>query len=378
MRERKNNSQKSRIDSRERLYLLLSAGAILALMAVVATTAFLFSRRNKAAEVAAPGFVLHDQQGRLTSLAQFRGKVVLLTFIDPECTQICPLTTKSMVDAVNMLGPAAASQVQLLGININPLKTGVADVAAYTRSHGLQGRWRFLTGSPDQLKKIWHQYNIYEAVVNGDIEHEAAEFLIDANGKERAIYSTPMSYQSVGDQARTFAEGIAPLLPGHPAVSASSHSSPQQQEAFKPTDTVTLTALGPARKPVVLGGAHPHLMVFFAGWLGQDADLSKNLAVLDSYAALARRQGWPSPVAVDETAAEPSQAEAREMLTPLAARLQTPIVEDASGRLADGYQVEDMPWAVLISASGKILWSHDGWLSADNLDKDIRAALASS
>ena len=358
--------------------VVYAAGVILALIAAVAAATFFIAKREKAANVTAPGFVLHDEQGRLTSLAQFRGKVVLLTFIDPECTQICPLTTKSMVDAVNMLGPAAASQVQLLGININPLKTGVADVAGYTRSHQLQGHWRFLTGSPDQLKKVWHQYNIYEAVVNGDIEHEAAEFLIDANGKERAVYSTPMSYQSVGDQARTFAEGIASLLPVHPAVSASSQPSAQQQEAFKPTDTVTLTALGPARKPVVLGSAHPHLMLFFAGWIEAGPDLSKNLAMLDSYAALARRQGWPSPVAVDETAAEPSQAEAREMLTPLAATLHTPIVEDASGRLADGYQVEDMPWAVLISASGKILWSHDGWPSAANLDKDIRAALAGS
>ena len=52
----------------------------------------------------APGFVLRDQQGRLTSLAQFRGKVVLLTFLDPECTQLCPLTTESMVEAMRILG----------------------------------------------------------------------------------------------------------------------------------------------------------------------------------------------------------------------------------------------------------------------------------
>lgn len=127
---------------------------------------------------------------------------------------------------------------------------------------------------------------------------------------------------------------------------------------------------------MVLGGGHPHLVLFFAGWLEQDAELSKNLATLDGYAALARRQGWPSPVAVDVLTTEPSQAEARQVLAPLAAKLQTPIIEDTSGRFAEGYHVEDLPWFVLNSPTGKILWHHHGWLSSEALSRQVRAALA--
>ena len=75
---------------------------------------------SPAGDIPAPEFVLRDQQDQSTSLAQFRGKVVVLTFIDPECTQICPLTTQSMAEALKILGPDAASQVQLLGIDANP------------------------------------------------------------------------------------------------------------------------------------------------------------------------------------------------------------------------------------------------------------------
>ncbi|MGH9681561.1 MAG: SCO family protein, partial [Candidatus Acidiferrales bacterium] len=237
--------------------LLAATGAILALTLAAWSWQTLLSKRKSQADEAAPGFALRDQQGRLTSLAQFRGKVVLLTFIDPECHQLCPLTTQSMVEGLKLLGPAA-SQVQLLGIDANPRKTQTADVAGYTRAHELEGRWRFLTSSPPQLKRVWRDYGVYVAVVNGDIEHTAVIFLIDQNGNERGAYSTPMSYEAVGDQAQTLASGIAQLLPGHLAVSEHSEAS-QQENPLNPGSTVDLTALGPKPQPVVLGDAHPHL-----------------------------------------------------------------------------------------------------------------------
>ncbi|MCL5670852.1 MAG: SCO family protein [Acidobacteria bacterium] len=329
--EGQNNPQESRGIFRRRWALFAIIGVVLVLVAGMLTATHFINKAKEHSGLLAPGFVLRDQEGRLTSLAQFRGKVVVLTFIDPECTQLCPLTTKSMVDALKILGPAVASQVQLLGINVNSSKTQVSDVAAYTREHELQGRWRFLTGSPAQLKKVWHNYHVYVAKKKGsdDVIHEAIVFIINRSGYESSIYSTPMSYESVGAQAQTLARNIAKVLPGQPAIPASSQTVEQQQEEpLKPTQTVSLMALGPDRQPVIMGGAHPHLLLFFAGWLGKESNLSKNLATLDSYAALARRRHWPSPVAVDELPTEPSAAEARKVLAPLVATLHTPIVQD--------------------------------------------------
>jgi hypothetical protein len=47
---------------------------------------------------------------------------------------------------------------------------------------------------------------------------------------------------------------------------------------------------------------------------------------------------------------------------------------DATGRLADGYGVADQPWFVLVSASGKIVWKHDGWVSVPALEAAARKA----
>jgi cytochrome oxidase Cu insertion factor (SCO1/SenC/PrrC family) len=59
---------------------------------------------------AAPDIRLENQFGQPMSLSQFRGKVVVLAFVDSECTTVCPLTTVSMVQARNLLG-AAGDQV---------------------------------------------------------------------------------------------------------------------------------------------------------------------------------------------------------------------------------------------------------------------------
>ena len=94
----------------------------------------------------APDIALLNQFGQPMSLSQFRGKVVMLSFQDSECTTVCPLTAQSMLEAKQLLG-AAGSQVQLLGVDANPDATSVADVLAYSRAHGLVNQWDFLTGS---------------------------------------------------------------------------------------------------------------------------------------------------------------------------------------------------------------------------------------
>jgi protein SCO1/2 len=328
---------------------------------------------SSAEDVPAPNFVLRDQRGRQTSLAQFRGKVVVLAFIDSHCTTICPLTTESMVEALRLLGPAA-SQVQLLGINANPLATGVADVAAYTRAHGMQGRWRFLTGALAQLKRVWSGYHVYVAAIHNDIDHDPIFFLIGPDGHERRIFTTQMSYEGVDQQAQVLAQAVARLLPGHPAVRR--ETSLQYLPPVKPAQTVQLSAIGSHGQTVTVGGAHPHLLLFFAGWLQEGASLQQKLAVLNRYAAAARRHGWPSSVAIDELPSEASRKVAHQLLTHLAATLHAPVVEDKQGRLADGYAVQDLPWFVLTARSGRILWHHDGWLSPAALSRQVRAMLA--
>ena len=87
------------------------------------------------------------------TLASLRGKVVLLTFLDPVCTTDCPLIAQEFRQAGQLLG-ADSRQVELVAINANPLYNQVGYTQAFDRQEGLDRvpNWLYLTGSPAQLQ----------------------------------------------------------------------------------------------------------------------------------------------------------------------------------------------------------------------------------
>ena len=319
--------------------------------------------------VRAPDFRLVNQFGQRVSLSQFRGKVVVLAFVDSECTTICPLTTVSMVAAKRLLG-AAGSQVQLLGVDANPKATSVSDVMAYSREHGMVNQWDFLTGSPAQLEAVWRAYHIAVQIQRGMIDHTPALFVIDQRGRERKIYLTQMAYTSIGQSGQVLAQEAASLLPGHPALA--SRGSLTYISGLPPTARVTLP--GVPSGPVSLGPGQPRLVMFFATWVAETSDLRGQLLALNGYAKAAQHGRLPGLVAVDEGTTEPSPGAAAAYLKGLGKPLAYPVAVDATGRLADGYGVADQPWFVLLSATGKIIWKHDGWLSVPTLEAAARKA----
>jgi cytochrome oxidase Cu insertion factor (SCO1/SenC/PrrC family) len=315
----------------------------------------------------APDFRLVNQFGQHMSLSQFRGKVVILAFADSKCTTVCPLTTVSMVEAKELLG-TAGDRVQLLGIDANPKATAVADVRAYSQAHGMANQWDFLTGSPGQLQAVWKAYHIYVAITHGQIDHTPALYVISQRGQLEKVYVTQMAYASVGQQAQILAQEAASLLPGHPKLA--SERSLAYQRGLTPASHVTLPAVPSGS--VSLGPGQPHLVMFFATWLTETSDLGAQLLALNKYARAAHSGHLPQLVAVDEGATEPSPRAAGAYLASLGHPLAYPVGVDATGRLADGYGVQDQPWFELTSASGHVLWKHDGWLPITSLEAAVR------
>ena len=124
-----------------------------------------------------------------------------------------------------------------------------------------------------------------------------------------------------------------------------------------------------------MGPGAPHLVMFFATWLSEVSDLKSELIDGNAYAAQAKADGLPPLVAVDETTVEPSAQTVRTYLGGLGTPLSYPVALDTTGRLADGYGVQDQPWLSLVSASGKILWSHDGWLPVSAVVAAVKHAV---
>ncbi len=323
----------------------------------------------------APGFTLTDQFGARISLSQFRGKVIVLAFVDSRCTTVCPLTTVSMTEAVSMLGPAAARHIQLLGIDANPDATAVADVRAYSVAHQMTRSWHFLTGTPSELARVWRAYHVFVAASHGNIDHEPAMYVIDQRGRERTLYLTQMAYAGVGQQADLIADGLSSVLPGHPAPH---HVVPLSEATpIGPGTTVSLPVIGGADQAssVAIGLGHPHVVVFIASWISEISSLPAELRVLASYQRQARSRGWPTVVAVDESQTETSASSLPALLSQAGGTgLGYPVAADTSGRVADGYAVQDIPWIVITSADGRILFRHDGWLSVPALARAVTHA----
>jgi cytochrome oxidase Cu insertion factor (SCO1/SenC/PrrC family) len=123
--------------------------------------ALAISGDSSSLDVPAPDFSLIDQDGRAVSLASLRGKVVLMTFLDPVCTSDCPIIAQEFKQAGRMLG-AQARNVELVAVVANPTYRSTAFTRAFDRQEGLTTvpNWLYLTGSLGQLGAVWRHYGV--------------------------------------------------------------------------------------------------------------------------------------------------------------------------------------------------------------------------
>ena len=204
--------------------------------------------------------------------------------------------------------------------------------------------------------------------------------MIDAHGRLAKLYVTEMGYAGIDQQAQILAREISSLLPGHPGVH--SDLSYARIPAIGPGRRVTLPRAGGGSVSIAPHGG-PHLVLFFATWDAETLNMGTGLRMLgryDALAASARGEGLPAPLAIDQGDVEPTPATLPRFLRTLPRQPPFPVAIDRTGRVADGYEVEDQPWLVLVSRSGRILWHDDvstsGWPSLASLVSNVRAALA--
>ena len=140
----------------------------------------------------AADFRLVDQTGATIALSAFRGRVVVLTFMDSQCREVCPLTAAHLRAAHQMLGDDATSVV-FIGVNVNVKVSAVADVMAITSKWRLDEipTWHFLTGSAEELEPVWKAYGIAVVPGENEIQHTPGVYLIDQTGQQRWYVSTP-------------------------------------------------------------------------------------------------------------------------------------------------------------------------------------------
>lgn len=144
-----------------------------------------------------PDFTLTDQSGQKVSMADQRGKLVLLTFLYTNCPDVCPLITQNLNQALQMLGPKRDG-VRVLAVSVDPEGDTPGSVDKYAKAHHLLPEFHYLIGSRDELTKVWKDYDV--AAVASDpelVDHTAYTMLVDRTGEGRVIYDAGVKAKAV-------------------------------------------------------------------------------------------------------------------------------------------------------------------------------------
>jgi protein SCO1 len=138
----------------------------------------------------APEFTLISQDGTRVSLADYRGKVVALTFIFASCTDTCPLLTDKMARVQNALGDNFGARIAFISITVDPKRDTPEVLREYATNFGANlAGWAFLTGDPASIRDIERRYGVFvETTASGDINHTFLTSLIDPRGMLRVQY----------------------------------------------------------------------------------------------------------------------------------------------------------------------------------------------
>jgi protein SCO1/2 len=139
-----------------------------------------------------PPLALRNYTGERINVAEYRGKAVLVTFLYTHCPDQCPLIAANLGVALNLMGPAKASKVQVIAVSVDPRGDTSKSIAKFLKSHGVMGRMQYLVGSKRKLAKVWKAWGVgseRDASNPELINHSGLVYGVSAQGKLTTLYA---------------------------------------------------------------------------------------------------------------------------------------------------------------------------------------------
>jgi protein SCO1 len=136
----------------------------------------------------AKDFALPDTDGKQRTLADFKGKVVIVFFGFAQCPDVCPVTLAEIADVKKQLG-ADGSKVQGVFITVDPERDTPPVLAAYVKSFG--NDFVALRGTEEQTQATAKAFKVFYAKAPGqtpgsyNIDHTAGAYVFDTQGRVR-------------------------------------------------------------------------------------------------------------------------------------------------------------------------------------------------
>ena len=126
-------------------------------------------------------FRMTDQDGKVATLSEYRGRPVVVTFLYTTCEDTCPLTAQQIRGALDELG--GGDDVPVLIFSVDPPRDTPERARRFLAEQRVTGRMRFLLGPERELRRQWKAYGIQRQ--SEDLEHSAWVVLLDRQGRQR-------------------------------------------------------------------------------------------------------------------------------------------------------------------------------------------------
>ena len=156
----------------------------------------------------AKGFELADHNGAQRTLADFKGKVVVVFFGFTQCPDVCPTALTDLAEVKRLLGPQG-DKLQGIFVSVDPERDTPEVLKAYMAN--FDPGFLAMRPTPAQLPEVARAFKIFYKKVEGQtptsytMEHSAGSYVFDTQGRVR-LYTRP----AIGAQG--LAEDIALLL----------------------------------------------------------------------------------------------------------------------------------------------------------------------
>lgn len=184
-------------------------GLVLAVVVVVALAAAYFAA---SAPQALPRFALTNQSGEVIRAEQLNGRLAIISFIFTRCYDVCPLVTGQLARTQTELAAAGlSSTVRFISITLDPGTDTPEVLREYAARFGADSTtWDFLTGDPDEVRRLVHALGVSVIRQTGNVGHDSPVLLVNVHGE------IVRRYLDANRLPARLVEDVRPLRPGTP------------------------------------------------------------------------------------------------------------------------------------------------------------------
>ena len=158
----------------------------------------------------AKGFALKDADGKERTLADFKGKAVVVFFGFMHCPDVCPTTMMEMSNVMKQLGPDA-DRVQVIFITLDPARDTADILSQYVTA--FDPRFIGLLGTQEEIDQTAKEFKVFHEKVPGKepgsytIDHTAGSYVFDPEGRIRLFIRHGQGVESITHDLKILLSG---------------------------------------------------------------------------------------------------------------------------------------------------------------------------